>query len=102
MDFRKSFSKPFRKLKDKLPGSSRKRGSRSGSEDSRKGREDNIKGGGVGQRNSYLNLVFGVGSTMSGPSQEGSNADRKKAVPVDINPPAPPPSISHIGEPNSM
>jgi len=95
MDFRKSLSKLFKKLKDKLPGSSRKRGSRSGSEDNRKGREVDIKGGGVGQRNQYLSSELDAEGAMSGASQEGSNTDGKKAAHWSISIPPHPRLWSH-------
>ena len=98
MDFRKSFSKPFKKLKDKFPGSSHKQDGRSGSEDSRKGGGADIEGGGTGQQNPYLNSEFDVGGTTSGPSQEGSNTGGKKAALVNIDPPVSAPSISRIRE----
>jgi len=104
MDFRKSFSKSFKKLKGKLPGGSRKRDGRSGSEDSRKGREvDDVEGGEASQRNSYLSSeVSVVGAVESGPSREGINMDGKKPTLVDANPPTSAPLISHIGEPDGM
>ena len=100
MDFRKTFSKPFKKLKDKLPGGSRKRDGRSESEDSRKGRDVDVEGGKVSQRNSYLHSEVSVeGAVESRPGQEVANVDAKKAAPVDAVPPTSAPSISHIGEP---
>jgi len=104
MDFRKSFSKPFKKLKGKLQGGSRKRDGRSGSEDSRSGRElDVVEGGKASQRNSYLHSeVSVVGAVESGPSQEGINVDGKETTPVDANPPTSAPPISHIGKPDGM
>ena len=101
MDFRKSLSKPFKKLKGKLPGGSRKRDGRSGSKDRRKGGEADVKGGEVSQRNSYLRSGFSVeGAVGGGPSGEGSNVDGKKVTLIDADPPTSTPSISHIGEPD--
>jgi len=103
MDFRKSFSKPFKKLKDKLPGGSSKRDGRSGSKGSRKGRAANINGSKASQRNSYLNPEVGVeGVVEGGPSREGSNTDGKKVPLVDADPIISTPSILHIGEPDGM
>ena len=108
MDFRKSFSKPFKKLKDKLPGGSRKRDGRSESEDSRKGSEVEVKGAEVKgaeviQRNSFLHSEVSVeGVVESGPSQEESNVDGKKGALNDVDPPTSAPSISHIREPDGM
>jgi len=103
MDLRKSFSKPFKKLKDKFPGGRRNRNGGSGSEDSRKEGQADVKGSEAGQRNSYLRLAVGVGGTTeSGPSGEGSNFDGKNVTLVDVNPPTSTPSISNIREPDSM
>jgi len=104
MDFRKSFSKPFKKLKGKLPGGSRKLDGRSGSEDSRSGRElDDVEGGKASHRSSYLRSeVNVVGAVESGPSREGINIDGKKATLVDANPPTSAPLILHIGEADGM
>jgi len=97
MDFRKSFSKPFKKFKDKL------RDGRSGSEDSRKGREADVKGGDVSQRDSYLRSdVCAEDVAESGPSAEGSNIGGKEVALVDVDPPTSMLSISRIGEPNGM
>ena len=103
MDFRKSFSKPFKKLKDKLPGGSRKRDGRSGSEDGRNRREADVEGSEARQRNSHLHSEVDVGGAVnSGPSREESNVDGKKPALVDANPLAATSSIPHIGEPESM
>ena len=103
MDFGKSFSKPFKKLKDKLPGGRRKRDGRSGGEDDGKGKEVNVKGGEVSQKNSYLRSEVSVESAVGGgPSGEGSNVDGNKVAFVDVNPLTSIPLISHIGEPDGM
>ena len=103
MNFRKSFSKPFKKLKDKFPGGSRKRDGRSGSEDGRKGREADVEGSEASQRNSYLPSEIDVGGAVdSGPSREESNVEGKKATLVDADPPVATSSIPHIGEPEGM
>ena len=103
MDFRKSFSKPLKKLKDKLPGGSRKHDGRSESEDSRKGREVDVKGGEVTQRNSYIPSEASVkDAAESGPGREGTNADGKNVALIDVDPPTSAPSISRIGKPDSM
>jgi len=101
MDFRKTFSKPFKKLKDKLPGGDSKRDGRSWSKDG--SRAANDEGSEVGQKNSHphLGVVIG-GAVESGPSREGNNIDGKKVALINVNPPTPIPSISHIGEPDSM
>jgi len=104
MDFRKSFSKPFKKLKGKFPGGNRKRDGRSGGENDRK--ETEIEGGEVGQRNSYphsevdIEGAVGIeGVVGDGHSQEGSDVGGGNAR-VD-EPPASLPSISRCGEPDS-
>ena len=100
MDFRRSFSKPFKRLKGKLPGGSRKRDGRSGGEDGRKGREADVDESEANQRNSYLHSEVEVDDTVeSGPSRE---VNEKKTAFVDVNPPMATPSIPHIGEPESM
>jgi len=101
MDFGKSFSKPFKKLKDKFPGGSRKQDGRSGSKDSRKGRAPEVEGSEASQRNSYLRSEVNVeGTVESAPSPEESNVGGKGITRVD-DPPISTPSISCIGEPDS-
>ena len=110
MSFRRSFSKPFKKLKGKLRGGSSERDGRSGSEDSRRGSEDSkkgrkadIKGGVIGQRNSYLHSEVSVeGAAGGGPSEEGSNVGRKKVALINANPPTYTPLILNIREPDGM
>jgi len=100
MDFRKSFLKPFKKLKGKLPGGSRQRDGRSGSEDGRNGRDVSVKGGGASQRNPYLHSV--EGAVEGGPNREGTNVDGGEVVLVDVNPPTSAPLVSQVREPDSM
>ena len=105
MDFRKSFSKPFKKLKDKFPGGSRKRDGGSGGEDGRKGRGADVTDGEASLSNLNLHSEVSVeGAVESGPSREESNIGGKEAVlqVVGINPPTPTPLISHVGGPDSM
>ena len=110
MSFRRSFSKPFKKLKGKLRGGSSERDGRSGSEDSRRGSEDSrkgrkadIKGGVIGQRNPYLHSEVSVeGAAGGGPSGEGSGVNRKKVALIDTDPHTSTPSILHIGKPDGM
>ena len=102
MDFRKSISKPFKKLKDKLPGSSHKRDGRSRSKDGGKRREADIKGGEVSRRNSYPRSGASVDGTMEGgPGTEGSDGGGGNVVLVNVNPPTSAPSVLHIWEPDS-
>ena len=103
MDFRKSFSKPFKRLKDKLPGGSRKRDGRFGSEDGRSRREADVEGSEASQRNSHLHSEVDVGGAVdSGPSRDESNGSGGKPALVDTDPLAATSSIPHIGEPESM
>jgi len=105
MDFRKSFSKPFKRLKDKLPGGSRKRDGRSESEDSRKGSAVDVEGGKASQSDSYLHPEVSIeGAVEGGPNRQGSSVGGRKAAlqVVDVNPSSSAPSISHIGEPDGM
>ena len=104
MDFRKSFSKPFKKLKDKLPGGSRKRDGRSVSEeDGRKGGDGDVRGNETNQGDAHLDSEVSAGRVVgSGPGREGSNIDGNKLAFVDADPLASTLSISRIGEPNSM
>ena len=102
MDLRKSFLKPFKKLKDKLPGGRRKRDGRSGSGSDGKGGETDVEGSEASQRGSYLRPEIDVeGAVESGPGREGSNFDRRGAAPVD-DPPKSTPSISPSAIPDSM
>jgi len=105
MDFRKTFSKPFKRLKDKLPGGSSKRDGRSESKDSRKGRAVDVEGGEASQRDSYLHPEVSIkGAVEGGPNREWSGVGGRKAAlqVVDVNPSSSVPSISHIGEPDGM
>jgi len=103
MDLRKTFSKPFKKLRDKFPGGRRKRDGRLGSEDSRKEGQADVSGGEASQRSSYLHPAVSVkGAVESRPSGEGSNFDGKNAALVNLDPPTSTPSISNIGKPDSM
>jgi len=105
MDFRTTFSKPLKRLKDKLPGGSRKHDGGSESEDSRKGRWSDFKGGEASQSNLYQHSEVSVeGAVESGPSREGSSVGGEKTAlqAVDLDPSTSAPSILHIGEPDSM
>ena len=111
MDFRKSLSRPFKKLKDKLPGGSRKRDERSGAEDGRsgsrdgrKGRAADVEGSGASQRDPSLHpevLIEGMVES-SGPSQEESNVDGKRATLANVDSPKSPSSIPPIREPDGV
>ena len=102
MDFRKALSKPFKKLKDRLPGGRHKRDGRSGDGNDGRGGEADVEGSEASQRNSYLPSEVDVGGAVeSGPGQEGNDADGKETAPV-ADPPASTPSISQSGNPNGM
>ena len=84
MDFRKSFSKLFKKLKGKFPGGNRKRDGRSGDEASRK--------------NTHLHSEVDIkGAVGGGHGQEGVDADGGGATQVD-EPPTSALSISWHGK----
>ena len=102
MDFRKSLSKPFKKLKGKLPGGTRKRDGRSGNENDRKLGEADVEGSEASQRDSYLHSEVDVESVVgSVPGREGIDVDGNEAAPVD-DPPTPTPPISQSGKSDSM
>jgi len=102
MDLRKSFLKPFRKLKDKLLGDRRKRDGRSRSETEGKGGKSEVEGSEASQRSSSMHPDIDIEDAMeSGPIGEGSNVDGKGATPVD-DPPTSTPSISRSGKPGGM
>ena len=102
MDLRKSLSKPFKKLKDKLPGGGRKRDGGSGSENRRKAEEADFEGSEASRRNSYLHSEVDIkGVAESGPSQDGNNASGEGAALVD-DPPASTPPISQSRNPDGM
>ena len=87
MDFRKTLSKPLKKLKDKLPGGHRRRDGRSGSENDGKGGGFDVKGSQVSKQNQYLQSEVDVGGTLkSGQSQEASDTNWKEAAPVGDTP----------------
>jgi hypothetical protein len=100
MDLRKTFLKPFKKAKQKLTESHRKRDGRSGSEGDREGKGTDVEGGSeTGQKNPRLHSE--VESVVeSGPSREGNDVGGDEVGQVD--PPTSTPSISHGREPDSM
>jgi len=101
MHLQKSFLKPFKKWKGKLPDSRREKGGRSGSEDNRRGAEVDGEGREASQRNSYLQSAVEVEDVVEGvPSREGSNVNWKDAAPVN-DPPTSAPLISQSGKPDS-
>jgi hypothetical protein len=67
MDLRKTFSKPFKKAKQKLAEVGRKRDGRSGSDNNRGGREADAEGNEASKRSSHLHL--GVEGEEIGPSR---------------------------------
>ena len=96
MDLRKSFLKPFKKLKSKLPGSRRKRDGKSGSETEGRGGKSDVEGSEASQMNSLIGSEVDVRSAVeSGPSRE------RDATLVD-DPPTSTPSISRSGKPGGM
>lgn len=101
MDLRKSFLKPFKKLKDKLPGDRHKRDGRSGGGNDRKGGEADIEGSGS-RSGLYLHSELGFESAVeSEPGQGGSNVDGAEAALVN-DPATSTRLISWIRKPDSM
>lgn len=89
MDLRKSFAKPFKTLKARLPRGSRKRDGRSGNEIDREDRAGDAEGSKARQQSPYLHP--GIEDTTEGEShQEGSDIDGKRASLVDDPPTATP------------
>ena len=102
MDLRKSFLKPFKKLKSKLPGDRRKRDGRSGGGNDGKEGEIGVEGSEASQRNLFVDSEVDTRSAVeSGPSREGNDVDGKEAGPVD-GPLTSTPSISRSGKPGGM
>jgi len=102
MDLRKSFSKPFKKLKGKLPGGHRKRDGRSRNEDNREGGAVDFESE-ASERNSYLDSEVDADDMVEGgPSREGSDVNWKEAAPLVDDPAISTPSISQSVEPNCM
>jgi hypothetical protein len=93
MDFRKSFLKPFKKVKQRLAEGGHKQG-RSESENDQKGRAADVDGRRASQQSSHKHSEGG--DMESGPSREGKDVDGKEVGRVD------PPTSTHSGEPNSM
>ena len=91
MDLRKTLLKPFKKLKHRLRGGSRKGDGRSGSESGREGTETDIEGSDASQRGSHLHSEV-EDVVESGPNQEGDLSDVKGKKPgqVDSSPFTPP------------
>lgn len=101
MDFRKSLSKPFKKLKHRLAEGSRKRDGRSGSENDRDGRETNVEGSEAGQTNSRLHSEV-EDVVDSGLNQEGGSKDVKEKKVGQVGSSASTPPISPGVEPEGM
>jgi hypothetical protein len=99
MDLRKKFLKPFKKAKQKLTESRRKRDGRSGSESDREGRGSDVGGSETGEKNSRLHSEV-EGVVESGPSRAGNDVGGGEVG--QVNPPTSTPSISHSGEPDGM
>jgi hypothetical protein len=93
MDFRKSFLKPFKKVKQRLAEGGHKQG-RSGSENDQKGREADVERRRVSQQSSHRHSEGG--DLESRPSREGKDVDGKEVGRID------PPTSTHSKEPNCM
>ena len=97
MDFRKSFSKPLKKLKHRLTKGNRKPGGGSEREDNREGRETDVEGSEASQRNSHLHSeVEDVVESRPGPEENSDGVKGKEVDQVDSS--TSPPPIAHGGE----
>jgi hypothetical protein len=99
MDLRNSFLKPFKKAKQKLKGSRRKRDGGSEGETDRGGKEADAGGSEVSQRNSHLHSEA-EDVVESEPIPEGSDISGDGVG--RVGPPPSTPSIPYSMEPNSM
>ena len=99
MDLRKSLSKPFKKVKQKLARRSHKQDSGSGSKNDRDRREADIEGTETSQRSSRLHSE--VEAAESGPNREDSNDVKGKEV-DRVDSPIPQPPILPDGGSKSM
>ena len=96
MDFRKSFSKPFKKLKHRLTKGNRKPDGKSGREDNREGRETDVEGSEASQRNSRLHSeVEDVVEIRPGLEENLDGVKGKEFDQVDSS--TSPPPIAHGG-----
>ena len=84
MDFRKSLSSPFKKLKHRLGKGSRKRDGKSEHKNDQEGGETDVEGSEASQRNSYMDSELGA-VAKGGPNQERSSGgvEGKKVDRVD-------------------
>ena len=97
MDLRKSFSKPFRKLKHRLTKGNRKPGGGSGRDDNREGRETDVEGSEASQMNSRLHSeVEDVVESRPGLEENSDGVKGKEVDQVDSS--TSPPPIAHGGE----
>ena len=99
MDLRKSFLKPFKRVKQKLKGGRRKRDGGSESENDRGGKETDAEGSEVSRRNSCLHSEV-EGVVEGGPSLEENHVGGDGVGQVGSPPSAP--SIPYNVEPSSM
>ena len=98
MDFRKSFSKPFEKLKHRLTEGNRKPDGRSGREDNGEGRETDVEVTEASQMGSRLHSEVGD-MVESRPGREETSNDVKGKKFDWVDSLISPPSISwHDGE----
>ena len=100
MDFQKSLSKPFKKLKHRLTKGNRKRDGGSGREDDLKGRATDVERSEASQMNSRLHSeVEDVVESQPGREENSDDVKGKEVGWVDSS--TSPPSISHAGESGS-
>ena len=96
MDFRKSFSKPFKKLKHRLTEGNRRPDGRSRRDDNKEGRGTNVEGGEADRRNSGLHSEVESVVESRPDREENSNDVGGKDV-ERVNSSTSSPSIPHGG-----
>lgn len=102
MDFHKSISRPFKRLRNRLTGGNRKRSERSGGRNDREQRSprgSDVEGSEASRRNSHQ-LSEVEDAAQSGSSRKGDDVDGKKVGRVD--PPTSTSSTQRGGESDSM
>lgn len=102
MDLGKSFSRRFKKVKNRLTGGNRKRSERSGSKDGREQRSprgSDVEGSEASRRNSHQRSEV-EDAAKSGSNRKGDDVDGKKVGRVD--PPTSTSSTQRGGESDSM
>jgi hypothetical protein len=84
MDLRNPFSKPFKKLKHKIAGGSRKRGRRPEGGGDQEGKDADVEGNEASQSNSHMHSEV-EDVVESGPSREGDDVAGDQIEPVGLS-----------------